>query len=167
MEHVDEMTYRDFLNCFLKYDAVKPVEEKLREFLPQIVDDEVMAKLEWLGIFDDKKIGLKEGTPAQILQHLMEQKMMLDEGDKDMIAMQHIFVYTTKEGVRKQITSSLVVEGIDKLNTAMAITVGIPLAIATKFVAQEKVALRGVHIPVMPELYEPIFEELKEFNISV
>lgn len=165
MEDVDKMTYKEFLNTFLKYDAEKPVREKLQEYLP-FVNDDVMKKMEWLGIFEDNKIGLEKATPAQVLQKLMEEKMMLADGDKDMIAMQHIFVFTDSKGVRKEITSSLVVEGKDKVNTAMAITVGTPLAIATKFVAQGKFNVKGVHIPVTENLYEPILEELKEYGVS-
>ncbi len=76
-----------------------------------------------LGLFDrNEKIKLKSGTPAQVLQHILEQKWKLNEGDKDMIVMCHQFVYTTKEGETKETKSSLVVKGKKKNNILLVFT---------------------------------------------
>ena len=125
-----------------------------------------MEKLKWLGIFDDRKIGLKNATPAKILQQLLEEKWSLEPNDRDMIVMQHLFEFTDKNGTKKEIKSSLVVFGDDQVNTAMAKTVGTPVAIATKLLLTNKVNLKGVHIPIKKELYEPILDELKNYQIE-
>ncbi|MBJ10151.1 MAG: saccharopine dehydrogenase [Flavobacteriales bacterium] len=160
---LSNMTWRDFINSFLVYDEVKTVEEKLQSYLS--LSSEVMNKLKWLGIFENVSVGLQDATPAQALQKLLESKWSLEEEDKDMIVMQHQFHYQLN-GEEKCFHSSLVLEGKDQIHTAMSMTVGLPLAIATKLILQQKIKLSGVQIPVMKEIYEPVLEELKSFGID-
>ena len=87
----DNMTWRSFLNSFLDYDDQHSVEQKLINNLS--VNDEELKKLEWLGILSEERINLSKGTPAQFLQELLESKLNIDKGDKDMIVMQHQFEY--------------------------------------------------------------------------
>jgi len=164
VEDSENLTYREFINSFLKYDLSKPVEEKLAEYLNISLNCVTMEKLNWLGIFENKKIGLKNVSPAKILQHLLEEKWALEPDDKDIIVMQHEFEYELN-GEKKGIKSSLIVRGEDQLNTAMSITVGTPVAIATKLLLTGEIKVSGVLQPVEPELYIPILKELEEFNI--
>jgi len=166
IEDSENMTYRDFINTFLPYESHTPVEVKIQHLLPELIDEEVMTKLVWLDIFSHKKVELKNATPAQILQKILEEKWQLDEGDKDMIVMQHRFEFTTVRKENKAIVSSMVMKGESLSNTAMAITVGLPLAIATKMVANGETKLTGVHTPVIPELYNPILDELSGLGID-
>ena len=124
----------------------------------------IMNKLAWLGMFDRDPIGLNNATPAQILQHKLEQKWGLEPDDKDMIIMQHISDYQIK-GKNYRHKSSLVVMGRDQRQTAMAITVGTPLAIATRLVLNGTISATGVQIPTSPEFYNPILAELGQFGI--
>lgn len=160
---LSNMNWRDFINSFLVFDPVKTVEEKLQSYLS--LSDEVMSKIKWLGIFEEESVGLENATPAQVLQKLLESKWSLEEEDKDIIVMQHQFYYQL-EGEEKCLHSSLVLEGKDQVHTAMSITVGLPVAIATKLILQGKIQLSGVQIPVMQEVYEPVLEELKSFGIN-
>lgn len=166
LEDSENMTYRDFINTFLKYEEKIPVEFKLARYMGIEDDCEIMDKLKWLGIFDDKKVGLVNATPAKILQKLLEEKWSLEPEDKDMIVMQHVFQFIDRNDIKKQIKSSLVVFGDDQVNTAMAKTVGTPVAIATKLLLTNKINLKGVHIPTIKELYEPILDELKNYGIE-
>ncbi len=166
IEDSANMTFRDFINAFLPYENHIPVEDKIMEQFADIIDEDVFEKLKWLDIFEPIPIPLENATPAQILQYILERKWMLEEGDKDMIAMQHRFEFTTKEGDKKKIVSSLVVRGETNDNTAMAITVGTPLAIAVKMVATNKLNISGIHVPVIPEMYNPILNELEELGIK-
>lgn len=165
VEDSENLTYRKFINSFLKYDENMSVEKKFSEYANIPIDGEIMQKIKWTGIFEDVKIGLKDATPAQILQHLLEKKWKFEDGDKDMIVMQHVFVYKVGNK-KKEIRSSMVYIGKDNVDTAMSITVGIPTAIATKFLLTDQFKVRGVQIPVIPELYNPILEELEEYNIK-
>ena len=160
---ISNMTWRDFINSFLVFDQVKTVEEKLQSNLS--LSDEVMGKLKWLGIFEKESVGLDSATPAQVLQKLLENKWSLETEDRDMILMQHQFHYRL-EGQERYLHSSLVLEGKDQVHTAMSMTVGLPVAIATKLILQGKIQLSGVQIPVMKEVYEPVLKELKSFGID-
>ena len=166
IEDSENMTYRDFINTFLPYRKSTPVEVKIQNLLPELIDEEVMTKLVWLDIFSNKRVELKNASPAKILQKILEEKWQLDDGDKDMIVMQHRFEFSNGNDAEKAITSSMVMKGESLSNTAMAITVGLPLAIATKMVANGETKLTGVHIPVIPELYNPILDELAELGIE-
>ena len=166
MDDSANMTYRDFTNSFLAYNIIDPVEMKLARYLGISEYSPLMKKLEWLGLFDDKiKIGHHGYTPAQCLQHILEQKWQLDPGDKDMIVMEHQFDYLHIGSHRKQY-STMVVIGEDQVHTAMSITVGLPVAITTKLIMQGKITLKGVQIPVLKEIYEPVLKELSEFGIK-
>jgi len=165
VEFPGEMTYRDFTNSFIAYNIVDPVEIKLARYLNIPVDGEVMKKIEWLGLFEKKPVGLTNQTPARILQHLLEEKWKLEPEDKDMIVMQHQFEYLLKEK-RKRIVSSLIVTGKNSVETAMSMTVGLPAGIAVKLILEGKIQTTGVRIPTTPEFYEPIMKELEEYGIS-
>ncbi len=165
LEDSENMTYRQFLNAFLQYEPNVPVEIKLQEYCQNASDPIVLEKLKWLGIFDERKIGLKNATPAQILQKLLLEKWSMDPEDKDMIIMQHEFKYKLN-GIEKMIVSAMAVIGKDQTETAMAITVGLPLAIATKLLLTGKFSHSGVNLPINKDIYEPILSELETFGIN-
>jgi saccharopine dehydrogenase (NAD+, L-glutamate forming) len=164
IEDCENMTYRYFINSFLEFRKNIPVERKLADYLEIDEDSEVMEKLKWSGILDRKPIGMKRGTPAQILQNLVESKWKLGNDDKDMIIMQHKFIYEFDD-IEKELKSTMVVKGNDQVHTAMSITVGIPVAIAAKLLLQDKIKVRGVHLPVEKDIYVPVMKELEDYGI--
>lgn len=162
----DKMTHRQFINLFLAYNRHDSVELKLKHYLKLEQDDvDMWEKLEYTGIFSQEKVGLKNATPAQILQHILEKKWKLKEHDKDMIVMFHKFHYLDKQNKMNELHSYLVVEGSDQNRTAMAKTVGLPIGIVTKMILNGAVQQRGVLVPVQKEVYLPILNELKNYNI--
>jgi saccharopine dehydrogenase-like NADP-dependent oxidoreductase len=165
LENSAEMTYRDFVNQFLAYNPNDSVELKLMHNLSIPQDSDIMEKLEWTGMFSEAKINIPNATPAQILELILKDKWTLLEDDKDMIVMYHKLGYEL-DGERKMIESSMVVEGEDKVKTAMSKTVGIPVAIATKLILQGIINLKGVHIPIYPDIYNPMLKELEKHGIS-
>lgn len=165
MDNTEQMTHRQFINSFLAYNLHDSVEIKLMQYLHIDQDSDLMEKLRWLGIFDNTPIGLKNATPAQILQHILEKKWSLDEGDKDMIVMWHKFDYELN-GQKHHRETSLVVLGDDAHHTAMAKTVGLPMGIATKLILEGKINLKGVVIPIHKEIYKPVLDELKKYGIN-
>lgn len=165
IENSENMSYRAFTNLFLPYSPTDSVELKLRHYLKIDQDDVMWGKLLELHIFDDSKIiTLKNATPAQILQQILEQSWTLDKDDKDMIVMYHKFGYTLN-GEEKQIDSNMVALGKNQTHTAMAKTVGLPVAIATLLILNNKVKNYGVQIPITKDIYEPILKELQEYGI--
>ena len=159
------LTYRDFINSYLVYSETKSVEEKLSNFFKTPLTDPIFKKLEWCGILSKNLIPLTEASPADILLELFEDKWTLKANDKDMVVMQHQFEYILNNKKHFK-TSSLVIKGENSEHTSMAKTVGLPLGIAVKLHLQNKLNLTGVHIPVLPEIYNPIMEELKNYGIN-
>jgi len=159
------MSYRDFINSFLAYSPTDSVELKFRHALKIDQDDIVWDKLEELDIFSaTKMVGLINATPAQILQKILMDSWTLDADDKDMIVMYHKFGYELN-GEKYQIDATMVAIGEDQTYTAMAKTVGLPVAMATLAILNGKITTPGVQIPITKEVYEPILEELKDFGI--
>ncbi|MFT6865331.1 MAG: saccharopine dehydrogenase-like NADP-dependent oxidoreductase [Cyclobacteriaceae bacterium] len=165
MENVSEMTHRQFINSFLSYNPDDSVELKIAHYMNLNMESEEMYKLKHLGMFDDELVGLDNGTPAQILEHILKKKWTLLPTDKDMIIMWHKFVYNDG-GERKEIQSSMVAIGDDMNHTAMSKTVGLPLGIIAKLILKGKVKLSGVLIPTIPEIYNPVLDELNEMGFQ-
>jgi saccharopine dehydrogenase-like NADP-dependent oxidoreductase len=165
IENSENMSYRDFTNSFLAYNPNDSVELKLRHYLKIDQDDIIWDKLVELDIFNSKKrVELKNATPAQVLEKILKDSWTLEKDDKDMILMQHLFGYELN-GKKKQIVSSMVCLGENQVYTAMAKTVGLPVAIATLKILNGEIKTPGVQIPIKKEIYEPILKELTEFGI--
>ena len=165
LEGSKNMTKRDFINSFLPYSPSDSVELKLRYYLRIDQDDMLWDKLVWLGIFETEKMGFKEDvTPAYFLQKILEEKWKLEPGDKDMIVMWHKFVYRLNNEYQ-EINSHMVTIGEDSIYTAMSNTVGLPVAICAKMILNGTIGLKGVHLPILKEIYEPILAELETFGI--
>jgi saccharopine dehydrogenase-like NADP-dependent oxidoreductase len=124
-----------------------------------------LKQLFYLGMDDDKTaINKGQCTAADVLQFALESKLALQPGDKDMVVMVHEAEYEKDYRSYKQI-SSLVLEGEDDYRTAMARTVGLPLGIAARLILNENISIKGLHIPVIPEIYIPVLKELAEHGI--
>lgn len=158
IRHTDRLTYAQLVAAFLPHKT-GAVKADLKHWLGQLWDAEIEQQFDYLELLTNKPIRLKEGTPAQLLQALLEEKWLLKEGDKDMIVMQHQFAYRL-DGKDQQLSSSLVVIGDNEEHTAMAKTVGLPLAITVKLFLEKRFTLSGVQIPVKPEIYTPLLSEL-------
>lgn len=129
--------------------------------LPAIQQDQFL----FLGWNDVTLLNKGKCSSADVLQFILEKKWVLEPGDKDMVVMLHEIVYAvTNEKV--SVKSSLVVKGDDPVRTAMAKTVGLPLGIAATLLLEGKLTERGLHIPVLPSIYEPVLEKLRDFGIA-
>ena len=165
IENSENISYRDFTNLFLPYHPTDSVEIKMRLYLGIDQDDIMWEKLLELDLFDSTKmVGLKEASPAQILEKILSDKWTLQEHDKDMIVMYHKFGYELN-GEKQQIDSKMVCIGDDQTYTAMAKTVGLPVAIAALKILNGKIKTPGVQLPITKEVYLPILEELETFGI--
>ncbi|MGB5419577.1 saccharopine dehydrogenase C-terminal domain-containing protein, partial [Algibacter sp.] len=165
LDDSENMSYRDFVNAFLPYSPSDSVELKLRHQLKIDQDDVVWDKLVELDIFNpNKAVNLKKATPAEILQKILMDSWTLAKTDKDMIVMYHKFGYEL-DGKQHQIDASMVVLGEDQTYTAMAKTVGLPVAMATLAILNGKIKTPGVQIPITKEVYQPILKELENYGI--
>lgn len=158
------LTKKQFLKSFLPESSL-PTRKNLAHYLNLALDDETLVKIGWLGFYDDERIDTTSDTPANILLSVVKDKWKLEPQDKDMIVMQHHFIFED-EGEETTLISSLVEMGEDPVKTAMAKTVGLPLGIAAKLLLQKQITIKGVVIPTEKEIYEPVLSELKKFNIE-
>ncbi len=165
VENAENMTYREFINLFFPFNNKMSVEKKFCDYLNISIDSDEFKKAQWLGVFSDTNIGMKDATPAQIFQKICEEKWTLGAEDKDLIVMQHQFEYV-QNGEQKKLNSSLLVFGDDPRYTAMAKTVGLPVAIATKLILSGEINSVGVKIPTTKDIYIPVLKELSENGIN-
>lgn len=161
----DSLTLREWVHAFVPGTDLNALEDRLATYLNISRNSAVYAKLEWLGLFSDERITLQQATPAQILQHLLTNKWKLEEGELDMIVMKHELDYVL-HGQNHTVQSELMVKGENKQLTAMAKTVGLPLGIATRLILEGKVQETGVQIPLQPQWYEPMLQELATYGIQ-
>ncbi len=165
MEDSENMSYRQFMNSFLPYHPTDSVEIKTRLLLKIDQDDIMWDKLLELDLFNDNKIvGLKNATPAHILEKILSDSWTLQPEDKDMIVMYHKFGYEIN-GKKVQMDSQMVCIGQDQTYTAMAKTVGLPVAMATLLILNGKINNTGVQIPIHKEVYLPVLKELEQYGI--
>lgn len=155
------MTWSEFTDSFLP-TGNGGTKERLSDYLS--VSKANMERIDWLGIFSSNPIGIATGSPAQVLQRLIEQRWALGPEDIDMIVMWHRFRYTL-EGQRYELQSKLISYGDDPMHTAMSKTVGLPIGIAAKNILQGHWQLKGVHLPTLPSIYEPILKELETLGL--
>ena len=161
----ENLTYREFVNLFLPYSPTDSVELKVRYALKIDQDDLMWYKFLELDLFNNKKtIDIKDATPAQALQKILMEKWSLKPNDKDMIVMYHKFGYELN-GEKKQIDSNMVLIGEDQTFTAMAATVGLPVAMAALKILNKEITTPGVQIPITKEVYDPILKELEEYGV--
>lgn len=165
LPHSETMTHRQFLNTYLAYNPHDSVELKLRHYMKIDQDDDIMEKFSYLNLFSDEIIGLPDATPAQCLQHILAKKWTLTPEDRDMVIMYHKVGYRLN-GAFHQTDATMVVLGEDSEVTAMAKTVGLPVAIAARLILQGAIQTPGVQIPISAEIYNPMLEELEQNGIG-
>lgn len=149
-----------FLDWF-ELKKFKTVAEKGNEWDEKIeMDESFVTQIDFLNMRENKVIPFPVTTSSIILQYLLEQNLVMKPDDKDMIIMLHEVEYEINSET-KQVRSCLIVKGNDQIHTAMAKTVGLPLGIAANLILQNRINVTGLHIPVIPEIYEPVLEELE------
>lgn len=165
MDLANSCSGRTFFNSFLPYHPNKSLEEKLKEVPGLELSKEDMERFHYLGLFsNDYLLPKTQGSPAAILQTILEEKWRLEEQDRDLIVMIHRIGYQL-DGKDHWVESSLVLEGEDARYTAMAKTVGLPAALCAEEILSGRFQKKGVLIPIYTEIYEPVLEKLVRYRI--
>lgn len=168
-EELADYTGYSFLDFIISRlpDGDGNIEKRLAERLGIEIDSLPIRAYKWLGLFSDADMGFTNISPFEIIYDLMLGKMMITEQDRDMIVLKHLFLATYTDGRRELVTSRMVDFGSIKTNTSIARTVGLPAAIAADMILKDEIKLRGVYIPVVPEIYNPVLNRLEEIGISM
>ena len=130
-------------------------------------DSPAIESFEWLGFFSNEKLPYKKVSPFDITSDRMISKMSLSGKDRDAVIMQHVFLASYPDGKKEVIKSSMLDFGSPATNTAVARTVALPASIAVKMILEKKIKLTGVYRPVVPEIYNPVIDELKTLGIEM
>ena len=158
-------TYGDLTRYLIGVGQDENLPKATALFLGLEIYSTIIKRLEWLGLFGNEPLPKDKDNPLDYLNVLTLEKMSLDKKERDMIVMHHEFVaeYPSK---KEYITSTLLDYGILNGDSAVARTVALPAAIAVKMILEGKIDITGTHIPVIPEIYNPILDELEEMDIK-
>jgi len=165
MDNLKGLTFKDFLWRLINGPVQPNLKRVLATYLKIDQDSKVIKRLEWLGLLGDEPLPLERGSPLDILAARLWTKLQYQAGERDMIILLHEFIAEYSKR-REKITSTLIDFGIPHGDSAMARTVGLPAAIATKLILQGRMRITGIQIPVIPLIYEPILQELEQLGIT-
>ncbi len=160
-------TYAEMVAILINEADATGIKTKTAKYLNIKEDSYAIKAIEWLGIFDDKPMNRQKDTPFEIITDLMMEKMKMGKHERDMVAMQHIFLASYPDGNKEVIKSSLLNFGTPAADTAVARTVALPAAVAVEMILNGKINKTGIHIPVIPEIYNPILDELERMDIKM
>lgn len=165
-DNLKGITYKQMMAALVGASEGDDVTGKTAAKVGLSKDDEVVNRLEWLGLFSDDPVPDYDNY-LDILSERLQEKLYYKEGERDMLILRHKFIVENKDKSRDMITSTMIDFGIPKGDTSMARTVSLPLAIGVKLMAEGKINLTGVHIATKKEIYEPVLEELEKLNIKM
>lgn len=167
IDDASHLTYSQLTDALLpKAKSGETLKTRIAAMMNLNEESPEIRLVEWTGILDPVPLAMEKATPAQALQKLLEEKWKLSESDKDMIVMQHLFDLRNTSGKNSRLISNLVVKGENSTLTAMAKTVGLPLAIASKLILNGQIRSKGILVPVTREIYEPVLKELENYGIQ-
>ena len=132
--------------------------------IPQ--DSFILDNFEWLGLFSSEKISIEKGGPIDVLTAIMLEKMSYASGERDMLVLYHNFIAEYGDGSKEEITSTMIDYGIPNGDSSMSRTVSLPVAIGVRMILESRFSKPGVWVPVIPELYNPILDELETLGIK-
>ena len=160
-------TYAEFVATLIGEKDGADIRRKAAAYLNLPADSYAFDAMEWLGLFDNTPMGRGKDTPYEITSDMMIVKMMLGDHERDMVVMQHTFLASYPDGSKEVIKSRMLDFGTPATDTAVARTVALPAAVGVEMILENKIKARGVHIPVIPEIYNPILDRLEDMNIRM
>jgi saccharopine dehydrogenase-like NADP-dependent oxidoreductase len=162
-----KMSYADFMAKMIRADHSSNIKTKVAEYLGLETDSDPITAMEWLGLFSNEPINREKDSPFEVISDLMIDKMMIKKDERDMVAMQHLFIASYGNGSKEMIKSNLLDFGTLETDTSIARTVALPAACSVDMILKGKIKVKGVHIPVIPEIYNPILDQLETLGIKM
>ena len=161
------LTYAGFIAKMIDAPTTVNIRDQVAAFLGLPVEAYALESMQWLGLFEDTPMNRGVDTPFEITSDLMIAKMSLAKEERDMVAMLHIFLASYPDGTNEVIKSHMLDFGSQVTETAIARTVALPAATAVVMILSGKIEARGVHIPVIPEIYNPVLDNLEKIGIRM
>jgi saccharopine dehydrogenase-like NADP-dependent oxidoreductase len=160
-------TYAEFMAAMAGAENASGIRDKVASYLGLDAGSLPITAFHWLGLFENNPVNSSTASPFGIVSELMTDRMMLENDERDMVVMQHIFLASFPGGKKEVIRSSMLDSGSPAAGTAVARTVALPAAIGVEMILSDRISARGVHIPVIPEIYNPILDNLETMNIKM
>ena len=157
----------DFIAHLSGFNDAKDIKRKIAEKLNIDLESDTIKAIEWVGLLSDEAVGVEKTSPFDLVSDMMISKMMIEEDERDMVVMQHTFHAKYKDGSEEVITSEMLDFGTLKTDTSIARTVALPAACGVEMILENEIKLIGVHIPVLPEIYNPILDSLEKMGIKM
>lgn len=164
---LEGLTYAGFIAKLINENDSTDIKAKVKKYLGSNCTDYAIDTMEWLGLFDNKPMNRKEDSPFEITSDLMIEKMQLGLRERDMVVMQHTFLAEYPDGKKEVIRSRMLDFGTLETDTAIARTVALPAAMGVMMILENKINVKGVFRPVIPEIYNPILDQLETMNIKM
>jgi len=165
--YLEGLTYAGFIAKLINENDPSDIKAKVKKHLGSNCTDYALDTMEWLGLFDTKPMNRKEESPFEITSDLMIEKMQLGQEERDMVVMQHTFLAEYPGGKKEVIRSSMLDFGTLATDTSIARTVALPAAMGVMMILKNKITVKGVFRPVIPEIYNPILDQLETMNIKM
>lgn len=160
-------TYAGMVAMLNGIDNTDNLKQKIADLLKIDVDSHAIKAMEWLGIFSEEPMNRQNDTPFEVVSDLMIDKMMIGREERDMVAMQHVFLASYPDGKKEVIKSSMLDFGTQVTDTAIARTVALPAAVGVEMILHDQIKVKGVYIPVIPDIYNPILDALEAMDIRM
>ncbi len=158
-------TFLDLMNELSQAAARMDAREAVAIRLGLEPNSAIISRLDWLGLFEPKRLPFEKGSILDNLVSLMIEKLHYAEGERDMIVLQHEFLIQTSSGRKERILSTLIDYGVPGGDSSMARMVGLPAGIGARLILEGKIRMTGIQVPVHTEVYGPILEELEKLGV--
>lgn len=164
---MEGMSYAGFMARQAGEGSAENIKARIAEKLGLAMDSRPIVAMEWLGLFSDELLNRKEDSPFEVVSDRMIARMMIKANERDMVVMQHTFLASYPDGSREVIKSRMLDFGTLKTDTSIARTVALPAACGVQMILEGRITEKGVHIPVLPDIYNPILDQLETMNIRM
>lgn len=161
------VTYLQLMASLIGSDNTKDLELKVAKYLIVYENADIIHRLKWLGLFDDRPIDIKEGTKLDVLLDRMIKRMSYEPHESDMIILHIEVIAEFKNGRKEKRLATMVNRGIPHGDSAMSRAVALPAAISARLILEGKIKATGLRMPPnLPELYKPVLDELESFGFT-
>lgn len=159
------MSYRQLMASLVGAAPTDDVESAVAQYLGLDGLADIIHRLNWLGLFEDRSIAISKGTCLDVLLGQMLARMSYEPHERDMILLHVDALAEFPGGRRERRLATMRVEGIPNGESAMSRAVALPAAITARLVLEGEIQASGARMPPnLPELHKPVLEELATFG---
>ncbi|MDP1623599.1 MAG: saccharopine dehydrogenase C-terminal domain-containing protein [Bacteroidales bacterium] len=162
------MSYADLVKMGLGPPvSTTTLRNQVAKFLGIAEKAHAINAMEWLGLFENAPMHRTMDSAFEVTSDLMIGRMCPGPDERDMVVMQHTFLAAFSDGRKEVIRSRMLDFGTLATNTSIARTVALPAAIGVEMILDGSINIKGVHIPVIPDIYNPVLDQLEKLGIKM